>query len=118
MVMSESQMDDAEPHFRKGNPNPEKFGFISLRSSSGDEPDPERLQEAARILGRGPFFTDEEGYECEMIAAAISPSNRLAYVESRAKDDGPDPHGAAGRRIDISICIHLVEGDRTNRAVD
>jgi hypothetical protein len=108
--------DDTEPLFKKGNPNPRKLGFFSLRSSAGDEPDPERLQEAARILGREPAFTDEAGYECELIAAAISASNGLAYVESRAKDAGPHPHGVGGRSIDISIRIHLVEGDGTNRS--
>jgi hypothetical protein len=103
-------MDDAEPLFRRGIPNPEKLGFFSLRSSAGDEPDQDRLDEAARVLGRKLCFTDDKGYECELIGAAISQSQRLAYVESRAKDN-------AGR-IDISIRIHLVEADGRNQSVD
>ena len=89
-----------------------------MRSSAGEEPDSEKLQEAARILGRKPSFTDEAGYECELIAAAISASKRLAYVESRARDAGPDLHGEAGRKIDISIRIHLVDAGGANRSVD
>jgi len=53
-----------------------------------------------------------------MIAAAISASNRVAYVESRAKDVGTHPSGAAGRKIDISIRIHLVEEDGTGGSVE
>jgi hypothetical protein len=53
-----------------------------------------------------------------LIAAAISETNRLAYVESRAKDVGPHPYGAGGRKIDISIRIHLTEVDGKDRAVD
>jgi hypothetical protein len=111
-------MRDSDPLFKRGNPNPEKFGFVSLRSSDGEEPDPERIQEAARMLRRQPSFTDEEGYEHELIAAAVSEVGGLAYVESRAKDAGSHPHGAGGRNIDISIRIHLVTADGTHRSAD
>jgi hypothetical protein len=111
-------MNDGEPLFSKGSPNPKKFAFFSLRPSAGNEPDLERIQEAARILRREPFINDEAGYECELLAAAISASNHLAYVESRAKDAGPHPHGTAGRKIDISIRVHLLERGGTNRSVD
>jgi hypothetical protein len=114
----ETFVGDPKPLFRKGNPNPERLGFIPLRSSSGTEPDPERVQEAAGILGRQSCITDSDGYECELVAAAISVSGRVAYVESRAKDVGPHPLGEFGRLIDISIRIHLVEKDGTNRSVD
>lgn len=116
--MSENPSDDTKPLFRNGNPNPEEFGFFSLRSSAGVQQDPKRLEEAAHILGREPFFTDDAGYECKLISAAVSSSKRLAYVESRAKDVGPHPLGIGGRKIDISIRIHLVETDGTNRSVD
>jgi|GEM_PF-1461625 len=111
-------MDDAEPLFRKGNPNPRKLGFSPIRSSAGNEPSPERLKEAAQVLRRERSFTDAAGYECELIAAAISETNRVAYVESRAKDIGPRPDGIGGREIDISIRIHLVQRDGTNSSVD
>ena len=68
--MTGSPMNNDEPLFRKGNPNPGKFGFFSLRSSAGDEPDQERIEEAALNLKRERIVNDEAGYECELIAAA------------------------------------------------
>ena len=111
-------MDEREPIFKKGHPNPEKLGFVSIRLSAGREPAPERIEEAARILRRELTFIDESGYECELIAGAISDNGCVAYVESRAKDVGPHPNGIAGRRIDVTIRIHLVAIDGTNRSVD
>jgi hypothetical protein len=111
-------MSETERLFEGGTPNPRRFGFFSIRSSSGEEPPPERVQEASRLLGREPIMTDKEGYECELLAAAISSPDRLAYVESRAKDVGSDPYGAGGRSIDISIRIHLFEKHGPNRSAD
>ncbi|HEY1787118.1 MAG TPA: hypothetical protein VGJ73_03140 [Verrucomicrobiae bacterium] len=110
-------MTNPEPNFKDGVPNPGKFGFISLRWSAGSEPNAEKVEEAAGILRREIVFIDETGYECDLIAAAISGHSRLAYVESRSKDIGPHPHGA-GRKIDISIRIHLVDADGANRSAD
>jgi hypothetical protein len=51
---------------------------------------------------------DPDGYECEIIGAAISDSGEIAYVESRAKDVGYNRYGANQRHIDVSIRVHLV----------
>ena len=109
--------DENERLFEKGNANFKKFGR-PLRWSSGGEPDTGTVLEVAQILAREPFVIDGAGYECELFAAAISEAGRVAYVESRAKDAGPNPHGYYGRKIDIAIRIHLVERDGTNLAAD
>ncbi|WP_417397098.1 hypothetical protein [Gimesia chilikensis] len=105
-------MDDSERTFMGGNRNPERFGF-SVRASLGSAPDQSVIDRAAVLLGREAFFVDKKGYECELIAAAIhAPTNRVAYVESRAKE----------RRwtsmIDVSIKVHLREADGKDRSVD
>ena len=105
-------MDDSERTFMGGNRNPERFGF-SVRASLGSEPDQSVIDRAAVLLGRDAFFVDKKGYECELIAAAIhEPTNRVAYVESRARE----------RRwtsmIDVSIKVHLREADGEDRSVD
>lgn len=97
-------MSDSERCFIGGIPNPEKLGFFSLRWSSGEDPDPTAIAAAAAILGREEFVVDDRGYQCEIIGAAVAPdSKRVAYVESRAKDKG--------RKVDISIKVHLHEPD-------
>ncbi|MCA9198871.1 MAG: hypothetical protein KDJ36_17220 [Hyphomicrobiaceae bacterium] len=105
-------MSDSDRTFIGGNRNPWKYG-MSLRASNGDAPDPEAIERAATILGRTPFFVDRRGYECELIAAAVqSPSNRVVYVESRAKK----------RRwtsmVDITIKIHYVDANGKSASVD
>jgi hypothetical protein len=100
-------MDEADRLFAHGRANPVKFGW-PLRSSSGQPPDPERLGAAARLLGRPVAHVDPDGYECEIIGAAISDSGEIAYVESRAKDVGYNRYGANQRHIDVSIRVHLV----------
>ena len=78
-------MDESDRTFIRGNRNPTQYGF-SLRASNGVEPDREAIEKASLILGRESFFVDKRGFECELIAAAIySRTNRVAYVESRAK---------------------------------
>lgn len=105
-------MDDSERTFMGGNRNPERFGF-SVRASLGSAPDQSVIDRAAVLLGREAFYVDKKAYECELIAAAIHvPTNRVAYVESRAKE----------RRwtsmIDVSIKVHLREADGKDRSVD
>ncbi|MEO9594612.1 hypothetical protein [Rhodopirellula bahusiensis] len=86
---------------------------MSLRASNGDEPDPEAIEQAASILGREPFFVDKRGYECELVAAAIqSPTNRLVYVESRAKKRW------WSSIVDITIKIHYIDTNGKSSAVD
>jgi len=111
-------MADTDRLFSHGSPNREHFGFISIRSSAGVEPDPERIETAARILGRAPFYKDDGGCEHEIVGAAISETGLLAYVESQTKDGGANPHGLGERHIDISIRIHLFGGEGTDRSVD
>jgi hypothetical protein len=111
-------MADADRLFSHGSPNREHFGFISIRSSAGAEPDPKRIETAARILARAPFYKDEGGCEHELLGAAISESGCLAYVDSQTKDGGPNPHGCGGRHIDVSIRIHLLGREGADRSVD
>ncbi len=102
--------DEEDRTFIAGNANPAKYGW-SLRACNGDEPNPEEIARAARLLDREPFFTDEAGFECEIIAAAVHPDGkRLVYVESRAKE---------GKQfVDIAIKIHYVDVDGRNNAID
>jgi hypothetical protein len=101
-------VDEADRLFAHGRAKPAKFGW-SLRSTSGQPPDPERIGAAAQLLGRPIALVDPDSYECEIIGAAISDSGDIAYVESRAKDVGFNRYGANQRHIDISIRVHLVE---------
>jgi hypothetical protein len=89
-----------------------------IRSSAGADPDPERIETAARILGRAPFYKDGDGCEYEIIGAAISETGLLAYLESQTKDGGANPHGFGGRHIDVSIRIHLFGSEGTNHSVE
>jgi hypothetical protein len=71
------------------------FGF-----SAGSEPDPDRVEAAARILGRPVRFVDKKGYQREMFAAALNdPTGTVAYVETRAKQ--------LRDRVDIGIHLHV-----------
>jgi hypothetical protein len=110
-------MDEADRLFAHGLANPMKYG-LPIRSSAGEPPDPKRIQEAADLLGRPVFFVDTDGYECEIIGAATSSSDDIAYVESRARDAGFHPHGANQREIDISIRVHLIAKSGEHRSAD
>lgn len=101
-------MDDADRLFAQGRANPRRFGW-PIRSSAGEPPNPERIGEAAHLLGRPVFFIEADGYECEIIGAATNTSGDIAFVESRAKDVG---------HIDVSIRIHLVEKSGGHRSAD
>lgn len=60
----------------------------------------------------------ENEFESKIIGAAISASKRIAYVESKTKDGGANPHGFGGRHIDVSIRIHQIDADGTDRSVE
>ena len=86
---------------------------MSLRASNGDGPETEAIEQAASILRREPFFVDKRGYECELIAAAVHPStNRVVYVESRAKKRW------WSSIVDITIKIHCIDANGKSASVD
>lgn len=79
--------DPNEPVFSGGRPNPELAGIPLRLRGSGSEPDPGRIVEAARILGRPVKYVDDDGYDQEIIAASdIGPNGELAYVACAAKE--------------------------------
>lgn len=102
--------NESDRTFIGGNRNPWKYG-MSLRASNAIGPNPDEISLAARLLGREPFFTDAEGFECEIIAAAVHPDGkRIVYVQSRAKQ---------GKQfVDITIKIHYVDNNGKTSAVD
>src|SRR4051812_39462729 len=102
-------MDEADRLFARGRGNPAKFGW-PIRSSAGEPPDDQRLEEAARLLGRPVFLVDADGYECEIIGAAAHADGDIAYVESRSKD--------VSSHVDISIRIHLVRKSNRHDSAD
>ena len=105
-------MDEPERQFIRGNRNPNTYGF-SLRASNGAEPDQDAIEKAASLLGRELFLVDKRGYEREIIGAAVHPStNRIAYVETRAKKRW------WSSLIDVSIKIHLRNTDGSERNVN
>jgi hypothetical protein len=110
-------LEDADHLFAHGRANPHKFGW-SIRSSAGEPPDPERIADVARLLGRPVSLVDADGYECELIGATAGPDGQIAFVESRAKDVGFNRHGANQRHIDISIRVHLVDPTGARRSAD
>ena len=110
-------MEDAERLFASGRANPLKFGW-PLCSSAGQAPDPKRIEEAALALGRPISYFDADGYECEIIGATAHASGRIVYVQSRAKDVGPNRYGANQRHIDVSIRVHLVEQAGQQRSAE
>jgi hypothetical protein len=102
-------MNDADRPFAQGRANPAKFEW-PVRSSAGAAPDPQRSEDAAALLGRPASFVDANGYECEIIGAAVNDVGDVSYVESREKD--------VGGQVDISIKIHLVKKGRPNESAD
>ena len=73
--------EDAKWLFSGGTGPHASFGFCA-----GSDPDPNRVEEAAKVLGRSVRFIDEEGYQVEMFAASFnSQTGVIAYVESRAR---------------------------------
>lgn len=104
-------MNEQERLFSDGKANPDRFGW-PLRSSAGSPQDPNRVDQAARLLGRSAFFVDGDGYECEIIGAAIGACREIAFVESRAREE------PSSDLVDISIRIHLVEPNGSHRSAD
>jgi hypothetical protein len=93
--------EDAKWLFTCGTSNT----VASLGCSSGSEPDPQRVEAAARILGRSVRFLDEKGYQREMFAAALNEqTGAVAYVETRAKQ--------LWDRVDIAIHLHVRARDQ------
>jgi hypothetical protein len=88
--------EKAEWLFTCGTSNTDaSFGF-----SAGSEPDPQRVEAAARVLGRSVRFVDDNGYQREMFAAALNgQAGMVAYVETRAKQ--------LTDRVDIAIHLHV-----------
>lgn len=102
--------DESDRTFISGIANPSKYGW-PLRACNGNPPDPERIARASALLARKPFYIDDDGFECEIIAAAVHPDQkRIVFVESRAKED----QGF----VDITIKIHFVVLGGQQTAVD
>ncbi len=100
-----------DPLYKGGFPNPDRLGFIPLRQSSGDEPDAKEIERAAGILGRPVRETDAEGYECEIVGAAVGGgAGSIAYVASRAKKQG--------QYVDIEFRLHLRAPGGTHNSWD
>ncbi len=75
-----------------------------VRLLCGSEPDPKRVEAAARILARAVRFIDEKGYQREMFAAAVNNQTEMvAYVETAAKE--------LRDRVDIAIHLHVRSKD-------
>ncbi len=75
-----------EPLFRGGIPNPGLAGRSIHYPLSGSDPDPDRISEAARRLGRPIIYRDDDGYEHEIVSATpVGPNGELAYVECASK---------------------------------
>jgi hypothetical protein len=92
--------DEAAWLFSGGISNTE----FTFGASSGADPDSQRVEAAARILGRSVRLLDHDGYQREMFAAAINEQAGLvAYVESRAKQ--------LSGRVDIAIHLHVQAKD-------
>ena len=84
-----------------GQPNPDMAGIPLRGPVAGEEPAADRIDAAARTLGRAVQFVDSEGYEQEIIAATLVRSDgALAYVTTSAKDVGQGG-------IDIHIRFHV-----------
>lgn len=103
-------MSDEDRTFIGGRANPQKYG-MPLRLVSGGTPDPAMVLRAAAHLNREPIYVDDEGYERELIAAAVSPDGmRIAFVESKARP--------RGESVDITIKINYVDANGGTSSVD
>jgi len=75
------------------------LGFV-FGVSAGSEPELQRVEAAARILGRAIRFVDADGYQREIFAAAINEqSGQVGYIETKAKQ--------LRDRVDINIHVHI-----------
>jgi hypothetical protein len=90
--------------------HPRRFG-LTIRQCSGDDPDLGAVVSAAHALYRDPYITDHEGYDCDILAAAMHPNgSQFTYIEQRSK---PGPRG-----VDVTIKIHLVTVGGNDRSED
>jgi hypothetical protein len=82
----------SDSSYPRGFPNPDKMGFFAvsqLTASGIDQSDAIAL--ASRLLNRPAVFTDEKGYEHEIVGAAVEENgSRIAWVEGRSKQMKPD----------------------------
>ena len=80
--------------------HPRRFG-LTIRQCSGNDPNLDDVVRAAQALHRDPYITDHDGYDCDILAAAVHPDGlQFTYLEQRSK---PDP-----RAVDVTIKIHHV----------
>ena len=87
------------------------FNAGEYGSSSGEAPGPEQISAAAAQLGRPVQFISDDGYQCELISAAVdSETNSIAYVESRARN--------AGDFVDVTIKTHLRDPSGNEHSCD
>ena len=89
-----------------GVPDPDELGFIPLRHvGAGAGPETRDVADIADRLGRAAAFTDENGFENDIIAGAIADrGHKMAWVDSRCKDNG----GA----VDITFTLRARIDDR------
>ncbi|MCA9719719.1 MAG: hypothetical protein KC468_33940 [Myxococcales bacterium] len=77
----------ADACYPGGVPNPRRLGFLDPAMGGGGGPPEAAIEAVARRLGRPRYFEDEDGYEHELVAAALDPAaERLAWVESRCQE--------------------------------
>jgi len=88
-----------KPLYIAGAPNPERLGFRNVARSAGAAPSPEAIEKAAAMLATPARFTDADGYEIEVIGAAVSAEGGIVYVRSRAKQ--------LESRVDVEFRVHL-----------
>lgn len=90
--------------------HPRRFG-LTLRQCSGDEPDLGAIANAAHALRRDPYITDPDGFDYDILAAAMHPDgSQLTYIEQQSK---PGQRG-----VDVTIKIHHVAEDGKHRSED
>lgn len=102
-VIPHKMMDSIRNH-------PRRFG-LTIRQCSGDDPDCNAILSMAIALHRHPYITDNDGYDCDLLAAAFHPEDsQVTYVEQRSR--------TVQRGVDVTIKIHHTATDGTTRAQD
>jgi hypothetical protein len=78
--------DRNDPLCSGGHPNPRLRGRPLHFHLSGADPDPDRISEAASLLGTPIRYLDDDGYEHEVVASSpVSATGELAYVTCKSK---------------------------------